>query len=84
MTDNEVRLPELPSPDIKANIGGGWRQHAYSEMALRHFAIAAVMAERERCAKVCEAIAAPMFDHAKPPYLKAANAIRQPPEGGEG
>jgi hypothetical protein len=37
----------------------------------------AIKAEREACAKECEAIAVNYFDHAKPPYEICAKAIRE-------
>ena len=38
---------------------------------------AAVAQERERCAKVCEDIAAGYYPHAKGPYIDCAAAIRR-------
>lgn len=44
-------LPPLPAPESEVP-GGEWPE--YSERQMREYARAAVLAERERCAKVCE------------------------------
>jgi hypothetical protein len=52
--DEDLKLPPLPEPDgacdlMDANPGDAW-----SEELVREYARAAVLAERERCAKLCD------------------------------
>jgi hypothetical protein len=57
---SEVKLPELPTPPLRFGIAmrDGDRLD-YSAKDMREYASAAVLAERERCAKVCETLISP-------------------------
>lgn len=90
MTDNTVKLAD-PAKWVWDAIQDPREQAVGIAEAMRAYATAAVMAERERCARVCEAIAPSggrawtESQHAAAVALGiAANAIRQSPaEDGE-
>lgn len=57
-----AELPELPEPAREAeSAGAAWRNSSpdyYTADQMREYARAAIQAERERCAKVCDQISA--------------------------
>ena len=52
----------------------GKESFAYTAYVVEHV-MAAISAEREACRKICADEAAKVYDHAKGPYLKCADAI---------
>lgn len=58
-------------------------EQAWQELAasVRSYALAAVEAERERCAKLCEVVAASQADWLNGPALDCAAAIRNQGKG---
>ena len=91
MSDADVKMPPLPEPDgwIGANdIDPDAGSEGYSMPTLQAYARAAVLAERERCAKVCEEFEAEWarlargnrdgtYDHMQNAAEQCACAIRE-------
>jgi hypothetical protein len=79
----KIELPELPDRPYYTH-DGDWMplNDLYDENQMRAFAIAAVMEERERCAKLCEGLPVghlPASPHRQGATI-CAQAIRNQPE----
>ena len=70
----ETKLPDLP-PLPPLHPVPAWNADAIQAYA-REYAKLAVLAERERCAKVCEAEGDQRDDYDAPHYASCAAAIR--------
>lgn len=72
----QVKLPELPPPDLEFAPAGP----LFGSEKVRAYALKAVEAERERCAKLCDALGA-RYSTGGDGALLCADAIRSPVGG---
>ena len=77
LRDSGVELPENKHPHIWVDCGGTWVQAGYTADQLRDYGDRRAMAERERCALLCEKIDEDSYPTTRKWPSDCAEAIRK-------